>query len=134
MNKINDGTAKIKDMAKNLKEMSLKVNEDEVKTIMGEEVKKQETGEDKLGDEGASERTRYEEALYCLTDPLLPVRGHGLIELTRLVKEKDKQTIKHVAKVIEIFRVSFFWHELLMVVTGNYVLSFSSPFAGQFGG
>ena len=97
VNKINEETAKLRNMAQDLKDMSLNSNA---------------TEEKEENDDGSSSRTRYEEALYCLTDPLLPVRGHGLIELTRLVKEKDKQTAKNIDKVIGIFRVK----TLLMVL------------------
>ena len=115
VNKINADTAKIKDMAKDLKEMSLKAKKEE------EEAEVKETTEPVQGDakepleeplleepleEPLVGRTRYGEALYCLTDPLLPVRGHGLIELTRLVKEKEEETVGHIGKVIDIFRVT----------------------------
>ena len=32
----------------------------------------------------------YEAALYDVKDPLLPVRGHGIIELTKLIDAKVK--------------------------------------------
>ena len=32
--------------------------------------------------------TAYEAAVYDVTDPLLPVRGHGIIKLARLVDIK----------------------------------------------
>ncbi len=38
--------------------------------------------EDKTG------MSAYEAAVYDITDPLVPVRGHGLIELTRLLDTK----------------------------------------------
>ena len=50
---------------------------------------------------------RYEAALYALTDPLLPIRGHGLIELTKLMEEKDEEAIKNAATVMKIFKVRF---------------------------
>ena len=110
VNKINADTAKLRDMAQNLKEMSLNAKEEEekeTKRVLIEEIKNENEVEKTEGEDGGkSNRTRYEEALYCLTDPLLPIRGHGLIELTRLVKEKDDQSIKHVNKIIDIFRVS----------------------------
>ena len=104
VDKINADTGKIREMAKDLKNMALSCdakeddNEDDSKSK--EDAKKADK------DEESGTRTRYEEALYCLTDPLLPVRGHGLIELTRLIKEKDAQTVKHVARVLDIFRVN----------------------------
>ena len=109
MNKINADTAKIRDMAKELKDLTIKAKEEEREQKEMEEKITEVKGDESLVDEddpSKSSRTRYEEALYCLTDPLLPVRGHGLIELTRLIKEKDEQTIKHANKVLNIFRVS----------------------------
>ncbi len=38
--------------------------------------------------EDKSGMTAYEAAVYDITDPLVPVRGHGLIELTRLLDTK----------------------------------------------
>jgi hypothetical protein len=40
-----------------------------------------------------------------LQDDEIPVKGHGLIALTRLVKEKDPETEKNIDNVIEIFQV-----------------------------
>jgi len=45
-----------------------------------------------------------ESALRDLTDPLLPVRAHGLIALRRLVLARDPHTMQHLTRVIEIFR------------------------------
>ena len=42
-----------------------------------------------------------------MTDPLLPIRGHGLIELTKLMEEKDEEAIKNATTVMEIFKVRF---------------------------
>ncbi len=38
--------------------------------------------------EDKSGMTAYEAAVYDITDPLVPIRGHGLIELTRLIDSK----------------------------------------------
>eukprot|EP00095_Tigriopus_kingsejongensis_P012027 maker-scaffold593_size129216-snap-gene-0.30 protein:Tk12027 transcript:maker-scaffold593_size129216-snap-gene-0.30-mRNA-1 annotation:"transmembrane and coiled-coil domain-containing protein 7" len=46
----------------------------------------------------------YEEALQALADPLLPVRGHGLIALTRLIEERNEVTLRSIKKVIVIFQ------------------------------
>merc|ERR1719187_1216966 len=51
----------------------------------------------------ANEMSEYRLALFDLGDPLLPVRGHGIIELTRLVEKKDEETITNVGKVGKIF-------------------------------
>jgi len=42
-------------------------------------------------------------ALYDLGDPLLPVRGHGLIELARLVEQKDAETVEQMSRVWQVF-------------------------------
>ena len=38
-------------------------------------------------------------------DDEVPVKGHGLIVLTRLVKEKDEETEKNIESVIKMFQV-----------------------------
>ncbi|XP_063951543.1 transport and Golgi organization protein 6 homolog [Lytechinus pictus] len=45
----------------------------------------------------------FDEAIRDLTDPLLPVRGHGLIMLTRLLKEKDPRAIAESETLLAIF-------------------------------
>ena len=49
-------------------------------------------------------RTKYEEALFNIGDPLIPVQGHGLIQLTRLLEEKDEETLKNIDKVRLLFQ------------------------------
>ncbi|TRY61857.1 hypothetical protein TCAL_11238 [Tigriopus californicus] len=51
-----------------------------------------------------SEKVKQMKALQSLTDPLLPIRGHGLIALTKLVNQKDEVTLKNVKKVMDIFK------------------------------
>jgi hypothetical protein len=46
--------------------------------------------------EDKSGMTAYEAAVYDITDPLVPVRGHGLIELTRLLDTKVLLRMKEV--------------------------------------
>ena len=38
-----------------------------------------------------------------ISDPMLPVQGHGLIELTRLVEDKDEITLQNIDGVRLIF-------------------------------
>jgi len=47
--------------------------------------------------------TPYEAALYDIKDPLLPVRGHGIIELTKLVDSKDAEAISEMDTVFQLF-------------------------------
>jgi hypothetical protein len=68
------------------KKVGLKEEEAEIKIL-----------EDKEG------LTPYAAALYDVQDPLLPVRGHGIIELNKLVETKDKETLEHVSLVFQLF-------------------------------
>ena len=49
-------------------------------------------------------KNKYEEALFHIGDPLLPVQGHGLIMLTRLVEDQDQDTMEHIDQVRLIFQ------------------------------
>jgi hypothetical protein len=57
------------------------------------------------GEGDSRSKTRLASAFELLGDPLLPVRGHGLIELTKLVDEKDDETVKSIKKVVDAFKV-----------------------------
>ena len=48
--------------------------------------------------------SRFQEAMSNLSDALLPVRGHGLIELTKLLDEADPETVSNAAKVVDALR------------------------------
>ena len=104
-------TVKIQEESKRIKERvdeikAIKVTEenkamDERKAQLkqkAEELKKQkELRKSKV-------RTKYEEALFNIGDPLLPVQGHGLIQLTRLVEEKDEETLGKIDAVRLVFQ------------------------------
>ena len=62
-----------------------------------EEEKEMKIVEDKTG------MSLYESALYDIGDPLLPVHGHGIIELTKLIDAKDPETLVNTAKIYQIF-------------------------------
>merc|ERR1712045_734148 len=49
-------------------------------------------------------KTKYEDALFNIGDPLLPVQGHGLIQLTRLVEDKDEETLAKIDSVRLVFQ------------------------------
>lgn len=46
-----------------------------------------------------------ERAIEDVTDPLLPVRGHGLLMLSKLVKEKDENAMERKQYIFNIFQV-----------------------------
>merc|ERR550539_417365 len=102
--KIQEESKKIKERVEEIKQ--IKVTEenkamDERKAQLkqkAEELKKQkELRKNKV-------RTKYEEALFNIGDPLIPVQGHGLIQLTRLLEEKDEETLKNIDKVRLLFQ------------------------------
>ena len=53
----------------------------------------------------------YEAALYDVKDPLLPVRGHGIIELNKLVENKVTLilNLKVMFSLIGRFRLIFIY-------------------------
>ena len=48
--------------------------------------------------------TQFQQALQQLKDPLLPVRGHGLISLTKLVENKDLEALANTETLQTIFK------------------------------
>lgn len=48
---------------------------------------------------------KFYEALKDLKNPLLPIQGHGLITLTRLIETKDPSAIEHNAIILYLFQV-----------------------------
>ncbi|XP_063239912.1 transport and Golgi organization protein 6 homolog [Bacillus rossius redtenbacheri] len=74
----------------------------------------EEDEDEEDGGEGSSEgpgarldwkkQSRYEQALFEVCDPLLPVRGHALQELIKLVKEGDIEALcnkKHIVSILQ---------------------------------
>lgn len=60
--------------------------------------------------QGTSRRTRiepteFEIALEEVCDPLLPVRGHGLMTLIELIKKKDKIALERIIYIQNLFKV-----------------------------
>ena len=48
--------------------------------------------------------TPFQHALREVQDPLIPVRGHGVQMLSKLVRSKDPETLENISKLLEIFR------------------------------
>ena len=61
---------------------------------------------DKQGEERApgGVNKSFQQALNDICDPLIPVQGHGLISLTRLVGAKDAETLSNAHQVLSIFQ------------------------------
>ena len=53
--------------------------------------------------EEATSLSSFKAALQDLKDPLLPVRAHGIIALTRLIKTRDPETLEHFRDLSAIF-------------------------------
>ena len=56
--------------------------------------------------ETSTSSSSFHQALQDLKDPLVPVQGHGLIALTRLVEKKDPETLAHSSELLAIFKAS----------------------------
>lgn len=50
------------------------------------------------------EKTKCEEALHDACDPLLPVRGHALVQLTKLLQNRDSETLVKKEAVLCLFK------------------------------
>ena len=84
------------------KNMKLKVDEIVNKTkeakIKMEELKA-------LNKQALEERQdTYEDCLNHLEDKEIPIRGHGLIALTKLVNHRDEESMKHIEDIFETFQ------------------------------
>lgn len=59
----------------------------------------------KKGRKPRAKPTELELALEEICDPLLPIRGHGLMTLVELVKKKEKTAIERILYIQNIFKV-----------------------------
>jgi len=100
-------TEKMRVKANEMKQMKVdKENKvlDEKKALLKEkadELKKQKEGR---RNKVREPKSKYEEALYNISDPLLPVQGHGLIQLGKLVDQKDAEAVENIDKIRLIFQ------------------------------
>merc|ERR1712203_11238 len=69
-----------------------------------ENVKKQK--EERKKKKTQETRSAYESALFDVSDPLVPVQGHGLIALARLLEDKDAETLENLEKVRLLFQAN----------------------------
>jgi len=104
---IKEETEKMRQKANEIKQMKV---DQENKTLDEKKAQlKQKADEFKKQKENRKNKTKeikskYDEALYDISDPLLPVQGHGLIELSKLIDEKDPETLANIDKVRLIFQ------------------------------
>lgn len=51
-----------------------------------------------------TKKTGFQQAIDELCDPLVPVRGHGLISLRKLIQKKDPETLEQEQLLCKVFR------------------------------
>lgn len=56
--------------------------------------------------------SEFEKAWHDLSDPLLPVRGHAILALSKLILARDPETIANKHKLLAIFQVRVLQHLL----------------------
>jgi hypothetical protein len=81
---------------------------------------------------GCEVLTSYQTALQQINDPLIPVRGHALIMLTRLVHSKDAETLQNVTTLVQVFKDSLCHgnsYVYLAAINGLVALALSSSAA-----
>ena len=103
---IKEGTVKVRQKLEEIK--NVRHNEENKSMDDKKAQLKQKAEELKLQKEKRKKKTKdcktpYDEALFNIGDPLIPVQGHGLIQLTRLVEEKDEETMENIDKVRLLF-------------------------------
>lgn len=68
-----------------------------------EEVTKDSKIDRKLESSTEDKSSPYRAAIQCLLDPLLPVRGHGLIQLGKLLQSWDEEAMSNCDMLLKIF-------------------------------
>ena len=58
----------------------------------------------KLSKGESSSKDSFQQALRDMADPLVPVQGHGLISLTRLIAAKDKETLSNADQLLPLLK------------------------------
>lgn len=75
-------------------------------------------------------RSTYEEAMEDLFSPLLPIRGHALLTLGKLIEKRDEETMSHKEHLLLIFQHNLKEEDsylYLMAVEGLAVLGDAFP-------
>merc|ERR1719187_177192 len=103
--KMVEKTNELKAIKKKMEDSQMDENKEKFKS-KAEEFSKAKAKRKESHKEGVikeEEICEFELALLDISDPMLPVRGHGIIELTKLVEKKDEETISNIGKVGKIF-------------------------------
>merc|ERR1711915_686911 len=100
-------TEKMRVKANEMKQMKVdKENKvlDEKKALLKEKADELKKQKECRRNKVREPKSKYEEALYNISDPLLPVQGHGLIQLGKLVDQKDAEAVENIDKIRLIFQ------------------------------
>jgi len=108
--KIQEETEKLKERGQEIKAQQ-KEQENQVLDERKAQLKAKTENVKKQKEERKKKRTQetrsaYESALFDVSDPLVPVQGHGLIALARLLEDKDAETIENMEKVRLLFQAN----------------------------
>ena len=76
----------------------------EAKSVVRSAVSGEAIGEKPEVPAATGVETGYSKALKEISDPLPPVRGHGLREMTRLLANRDTETLEHSDLLVEVFQ------------------------------
>lgn len=91
-------------------------NNDEMRVLTKKVLNKMEGREDCRGTKTVKPKSSFDKALDNLCDPLLPVRGHALLELRKLIESKDTRAMEKKQYLLNLFQVCF----QLLVYVENY--------------
>lgn len=76
----------------------------EVRSVVRSEVSREAIGEKSEVPAAMGVETGYSKALKEISNPLPPVRGYGLREMTRLLADRDTETLEHSDLLVEVFQ------------------------------
>ncbi|XP_066983576.1 transport and Golgi organization protein 6 homolog isoform X2 [Macrobrachium rosenbergii] len=84
----------------------------------------------KTEDDSSHKRSSYSEAMKDVVSHMLPIRGHGLLALSKLIEERDDETLSHKEQLLALFQHSLKEEDsyiYLMAVQGLAVLCDAFP-------
>jgi hypothetical protein len=92
-------------LTKHLSTLATKTTDVELKCLCHKIVTLLNNEREYSSEKSHDEKTEFDKALEDVYDPLLPVRGHGLLVLSKLVEKKDKQAVERKQYLLNLFQV-----------------------------
>lgn len=105
----NSGSKNLKSFEKLIPHLAAMVehcNDEELKTLLSNVLEHLNGTRQQKRSKAKVQPTELDVALEEICDPMLPVRGHGLVTLTELVKKKDQNAMERILYIQNIFRVN----------------------------